>query len=190
MFRLDWIRHWGRPRRAPDAAANAARASANASMPVAAPARERPAALLQTLALAGNEYLAEEEVDRATLGELFARAFIRVSYDQDGDLWAQECDAPRAMVTVDLVRRMIRIAAAWRFKQESDAEARQRLAARANNALWIVRFRVVEPQSFLAEYYLCFEKGLLAAQLVHSLKLFGRVTLSAIREHDREDVLQ
>ena len=35
-----------------------------------------------------------------------------------------------------------------------------------------------------------YEKGLLAAQLVHSLNLFGRITQSAVREHDGEDVLQ
>jgi hypothetical protein len=52
------------------------------------------------------------------------------------------------------------------------------------------RFRAVEPDLFVAEYYLSYEKGLLAAQLVQSLKLFGRITQSAVREHDGEDVLQ
>ena len=54
----------------------------------------------------------------------------------------------------------------------------------------MARFRAVEPQLFLAEYFLSYEKGLLAAQLVHSLKLFGRITQSSVREHDGEDVLQ
>ena len=94
------------------------------------------------------------------------------------------------MITVDLVRRMIRIAAAWRFKQGTDPDARQRLAARTNDAFMMARFRTVEPQLFLAEYFLSYEKGLLAAQLVHSLRVFGRIAQSAVRERDGEDVLQ
>jgi hypothetical protein len=190
MFRLNWMKLWPRPKRSPEAAAVDTRVVASVSAAAAVSTRERPASLLSTLALAGNEYLAEEDIDRATLGDLFSRAFMRVSYDKDGDLWAQDADAPKVMITVDLVRRMIRIAAAWRFKQGTDFDARQRLAARTNDAFMMARFRAVEPQLFLAEYFLSYEKGLLAAQLVHSLKLFGRITQSSVREHDGEDVLQ
>jgi hypothetical protein len=190
MFMLNWMKLWPRPPQSPQVAAVETRMVATAPAAVAVPARERPAALLSTLTLAGNEYLAEEEVDRATLGDLFSRAFLRVSYDKDGDLWAQDAEAPKLMITIEPVRRMIRIAAAWRFRQGTDSDAQQRLAARTNNAFMVARFRVVEPQLFVAEYYLSYEKGLLAAQLVHSLKLFGRITQSAVREHDGEDVLQ
>jgi hypothetical protein len=162
MFRLNWIKLWPRPQRSPDATAVDTRVIASVLAPVAVPARERPAALLSTLALAGNEYFSEEDVDRATLGDLLSRTFMRVSYDEDGHLWAQDHAAPKGMQT---------------------------LAARTNDAFMMVRFRAVVPQLFLAEYFLSYEKGLLAAQLVHSLKLFGRITQSAIREHG-EDVLQ
>lgn len=190
MFRLNWLKLWPRPPCSPQVAAADTRIVTNTAAAVAAPVRERPAGLLSTLTLAGNEYLAEEDIDRATLGDLFSRAFMRVSYDKDGDLWVQDADAPKLMITVDLVRRMIRIAAAWRFRQGTDPDAGQRLAARTNNAFMVVRFRAVEPPLFVAEYFLSYEKGLLAVQLVHSLKLFGRITQSAVREHDGEDVLQ
>jgi hypothetical protein len=189
MFKHNWRMLWPRRQRAPEAAAVGARVEASVSAAVAQPARERPAVLLSTLALAGNEYIAEEDVDRATLGDLLSRAFMRVTYDKDGDLWAQDYDAPNVMITVDLVRRMLRLAAAWRYKQGADADARRRLAARTNDAFIAARFRAIEPDLFLAEYYLSYEKGLLAAQLVHSLKLFGRIIQSAVREHG-EDVLQ
>jgi hypothetical protein len=192
MFKHNWRKFWPWRRRLPEAAVAAASTRTEASVleAVAQPSRERTAVLLSTLALAGNEYVAEEDVDRSTLGELFARAFMRVTYDKDGDLWAQDYDAPKVMITVDLVRRMIRFAAAWRYREAADSDARRRLAARTNDAFMAARFRAVEPDLFLAEYYLSYEKGLLAAQLVHSLKLFGRVAQSAVREHDGEDVLQ
>jgi hypothetical protein len=190
MFKHNWRKLWPRRQRSPEAAAVGTRVEASDSAAVAHPPLERPAVLLSTLALAGNEYVAEEDVDRSTLGDLFSRAFMRVTYDKDGDLWAQDYDAPKVMITVDLVRRMIRLAAAWRYKQGADPDARRRLAARTNDAFMAARFRAVEPDLFLAEYYLSYEKGLLAAQLVHSLKLFGRVAQSAVREHDGEDVLQ
>jgi hypothetical protein len=190
MFKHNWRKLWPRRQRSPEAAAVGRRVEASVSAAVAQPARERPAVLLSTLALAGNEYVAEEDVDRATLGDLFSRAFMRVTYDKDGDLWAQDYDAPKVMITVDLVRRMIRLASAWRYKQGADPAARRRLAARTNDAFMAARFRAIEPDLFLAEYYLSYEKGLLAAQLVHCLKLFGRITQSAVREHDGEDVLQ
>jgi hypothetical protein len=189
MFKHIWRQLWARRQRVPEAAAVGTRVVASVSA-AAQPARERPAVLLSTLALAGNEYVAEEDIDRATLGDLFSRAFMRVTYDNDGDLWAQDYDAPKVMITVDLVRRMIRLAAAWRYKQGTDQDARLRLAARTNDAFMAARFRAVEPDLFVAEYYLSYEKGLLAAQLVHSLKFFGRITQSAVREHDGEGVLQ
>jgi hypothetical protein len=190
MFRLNWMKLWPRSQRSPEGAGMDTHVVASVPAAAAAPARERPATLLSTLTLAGNEYLPEEDIDRATLGDLFSRAFFRVSYDKDGDLWAQDSDAPRVMITVDLVRRMIRIAAAWRFKQGTDSDAHQRLAARTNAAFMMARFQVVEPELFVAEYFLSYEKGLLGAQLVHSVKLFGRITQSAVREHDGEDVLR
>jgi hypothetical protein len=190
MFKFNWRKFWARRQRAPEAAAVGRRVEASVSAAVAQPARDRPAVLLSTLALAGNEYVAEEDIDRSTLGDLFSRAFMRVTYDKDGDLWAQDYDAPKVMITVDLVRRMIRLAAAWRYKQGIDQDARRSLAARTNDAFMAARFRAVEPDLFVAEYYLSFEKGLLAAQLVHSLKFFGRITQSAVREHDGEGVLQ
>jgi hypothetical protein len=190
MFIHNWRKFWPWRQQSPEAAAVEARVEAGVSAAVAQPVRERPAALLSTLALAGNEYVAEEDVDRSTLGDLFSRAFMRVTYDKDGDLWAQDYDAPKVMITVDLVRRMIRLAAAWRYREGTDPDARRRLAARTNDAFMAARFRAVEPDLFLAEYYLSYEKGLLAAQLVHSLKLFGRVAQAAVREHDGEDVLQ
>jgi hypothetical protein len=190
MFKHNWRRLWPRRQRAPVAGPVDTRVEVSIAAPVAQPVRERPAVLLSTLALAGNEYVAEEDIDRATLGDLFSRAFMRVTYDKDGDLWAQDYDAPKVMITVDLVRRMIRLAAAWRYKQEADPDARRRLAARANDAFMAARFRAIEPDLFVAEYYLSYEKGLLAAQLVHSLKFFGRIIQSAVREHDGEGVLQ
>lgn len=90
-------------------------------------------------------HYAEEDIDRVMLGELFSRAFIRVSYDNDGDLWAQDSDAPKLMIPVDLVRRMIRIAVAWRFKPETDPDARQRLAARTNAAFMMRAFGRLNP---------------------------------------------
>ena len=126
MFKRNWRKLWARRQRAPEAAAVGTRVEASVSVAVAQPARERPAVLLSTLALAGNEYIAEEDIDRATLGDLLSRAFMRVTYDKDGDLWAQDYDAPKVMITVDLVRRMIRLAAAWRYKQEADPDARRR----------------------------------------------------------------
>ena len=190
MFGLNWMKVWPRSQRSPVAPAVETPVVANVSAAVPAPACERPAALLSTLVLAGNEYLAEEDIDCATLGDLFSRAFMRMSYDKDGDLWVQDSDGPRLMITVDLLRRMIRIAGAWRFKQGADPDAQQRLAARTNAAFTMARFRAVKPELFVAEYFLSYEKGLLAAQLVHSLKLFGRITQSAVREHDSEDALQ
>jgi len=105
MFRHNWRKLWARRQRAPEAAAVGTRVETSAPAAVVRPVRERPAVLLSTLALAGNEYVAEEDIDRATLGDLFSRAFMRVTYDKDGDLWAQDYDAPKVMITVDVVRR-------------------------------------------------------------------------------------
>jgi hypothetical protein len=141
-------------------------------------------------ALAGNEYIAEADIDRTLIAEVFSRCCMKVEFDGDGDVWVSEMDGPRVLVSVGSERPEILFLAWYRFKDGVSEVARQALAARCNRDVRMVRFRLTGDDVFMADYSLVCEGGLLLWQLVHSFRLFSRITMAALCKNDPEDILR
>jgi hypothetical protein len=151
----------------------------------------RPVAeLMASPAMSGNEYVAEGDVDRAFIGEAFSRCFFGVRFDADGDVWVNDMDGPRVLVGVEPDRRSILLLAFYRFKQGVPQEARLELVSRCNSEVRMVRFRLSGDETLVADYSLSYERGLLVAQLIQSVRLFSRITVAALRQCDPDDILQ
>jgi hypothetical protein len=54
----------------------------------------------------------------------------------------------------------------------------------------MVKFLSPGQQVFVADHVLSYEKGLLACQFVHTVRLFARITGAAVRECDAGGILQ
>jgi len=139
--------------------------------------------------MATAEVLAESEVTTSNLDKLFKQAFFKTSLDRDGDLIVQS-DGPRVIVTVDQEKKLVKFMAVYGLRQTAALEHKLALVNRMNNEIIYVRFSVPREDLLVADYFLLFQQGILAFQLVSSLRLFARVVPAAIRACDHQDLVE
>lgn len=139
--------------------------------------------------MASARLLAESEVTMSNLDELFRQAFFQTSLDKDGDLIVQS-DGPRVIVTIDQQKKLVKFMAVYGLRAEVALGPKLALVNRMNDEIIYVRFSVPRDDILVADYFLLFQEGIPAFQLVSSLRLFARVVPAAIRACDQEDLVE
>lgn len=139
--------------------------------------------------MASARLLAESEVTMSNLDELFRQAFFKTSLDKDGDLIVQS-DGPRVIVTIDQQKKLVKFMAVYGLREEAALGPKLALVNRMNDEIIYVRFSVPRDDILVADYFLLFQEGIPAFQLVSSLRLFARVVPAAIRACDQEDLVE
>lgn len=139
--------------------------------------------------MASAEVLGEDEVTTANLTQIFKRAFFKTSLDKDGDL-AVHTDGPRVIVTVDQDRKLLKFMAIYGIKESADQDVKYAFANKMNDDVIMARFSIPRPDVLLADYFLPFEEGIPAFQIVSALRLFARIVPGAIRACDEHDLME
>ncbi len=141
--------------------------------------------------MATAEVLAEDEVTTSNLAQVFKRAFFKTSIDNDGDLIVQT-DGPRVIVTLNQDNKLIKFMTIYGVKESARLDLKHNFTNRMNDEIIVVRFSVpkTRPDMLIADYYLPFEEGIPAFQIVSALRLFARVVPAAIRSCDENDLLE
>jgi hypothetical protein len=136
------------------------------------------------------EVIAENDVTKAGLAEIFKRAFLRTSFDNDGDLIV-DIDGARIIITLDQANKLIRFMYIYPTKKSVDVNAKQIVINRLNNELMFTRFAIPQerPDLLVADYYISYEEGIPAFQLVSAVRLLRRVILGAMRICDQNGIL-
>ncbi len=141
--------------------------------------------------MATAEVLAEDEVTTSNLAQVFKRAFFKTSIDNDGDLIVQT-DGPRVIVTLNQDNKLIKFMTIYGVKESARLDLKHNFTNRMNDEIIVVRFSVpkTRPDMLIADYYLPFEEGIPAFQIVSALRLFARVVPAAIRSCDENDLVE
>lgn len=141
--------------------------------------------------MASAEVLSEDEVTPANLAQVFKRAFLKASVDEDGDLVVQS-DGPRVLVTVDEDKKLLKFMTVYGVKQSARLQVKHALANKMNDDYILGRFSIPEgrPDLLIADYYLPYEEGIPAFQIVAALRLFARVVPGAIQDCDKDDLVE
>ena len=141
--------------------------------------------------MADIEVLADSEVSLDTLEQLFKRAFFNTSRDSDGDLVVQG-DGPRVIVLLDDEKQMVKFLAMYGLKDNAPLQLKHTLVNKMNDDVIFVRFSVPEQRSdmLVADYYLPYEGGISAFQIINAMRLFSRVVPGAIRVCDELDLVE
>ena len=137
------------------------------------------------------EVIAENEVTTSNLAQIFKRAFFKTSLDDDGDLVVHS-DGPRVIVTVNQDNKLIEFMSIYGVKESAPLDMKYAFTNRMNDDIILGRFSIPEqrPDMLIADYYLPFEEGIPAFQIVSVLRLFARVVSSAIRQCDKNDLVE
>ena len=138
------------------------------------------------------EIIAENEVTSQNLSVVFKRAFLSTTLDSDGDLFVATESLRRVRVVVDEDRKLLGYRAIFGVKEHVPLELKHAFVNKMNDAVVFVRFCIPEdrPDILWADYFIPFEEGIPAFQIVSALRLFARVTTRSIRRFDDEDLVE
>ena len=141
--------------------------------------------------MATAEVLAEDEVTTSNLAQIFKRAFFKTSVDKDGDLIVHT-DGPRVIVTLNQDNKLIKFMTVYGVKESAGLDLKHTFTNRMNDEVIVGRFSVpkTRPDMLIADYFLPFEEGIPAFQIVSALRLFARVVPGAIRACDENDLVE
>ena len=94
-------------------------------------------------------------------------------------------------MTVNQDNKLIRFVVVYGVKESARLDMKYAFTNRMNDDIILGRFSIPEqrPDMLIADYYLPFEEGIPAFQIVSALRLFVRVVLSAIRQCDKNDLV-
>lgn len=141
--------------------------------------------------MATAEILAESEVTKENIAGLCKRAFMSTSFDKDGDLVVQT-DGPRVVVMVDADKKLIKYLALYGVKKSSPLELKHAFVNKMTDTVIFGRFSIPDrrPDVLVADYFLPYEEGVPAFQIVSALRLFARVVPAAIGACDDNGLVE
>lgn len=141
--------------------------------------------------MADVELLMESDVTKENLAALFRRAFFKTTFDSDGDL-VVETDGPRVLVTIDEERRLPKYMAIYGVLEWSPLEEKLELSNALNDKFIFARFSIPEKRDdvLIADYFLPYEGGIPAFQIIAAVRLFSRVVPAAIRVCDENNIVE
>ncbi len=136
------------------------------------------------------KFLGEEEVTIEHLHEVFDAAYMECDLDDDSDLRIASDAGPRIFLSLHEGAKMLRLVTLYRLREEVTEVEKIRLVNTINADMVLVRFAVSEGEMLVADYYLPYTRGISAFQIINTVKLMGRIVLSALRQHDVDNYVE
>ena len=129
------------------------------------------------------------EVTKEKLIEIFTNAAFEVTEDEDGEIYLKGGDFP-LWVSIDEKGKFIKLRTYLKCKEGAPVEDIPELLAACNEFI-LVNFTpsvYEDGRAYLnGFYYMYYNFGLIAPQLVYTVKQFSEIFLAAIKENDPED---
>ena len=141
--------------------------------------------------MATPETIPEDEVTVAILQSLFERAYFNTEIDEDGDLVVRSGDSP---VYLEVLRdaNLIGYSVYFNLRGDTSPAEKWELTNEMNDSLVMARFSIRDNDTdiLIADYHLSFEGGVLALQIVSTLRVFLRIVSMAVRDYDRNGLIE
>jgi hypothetical protein len=138
-----------------------------------------------------KNFLEEEQVNPSTLLALFENAFMKATLDEDKDIRVTTEHGMTILVEVLVAKKILKYASLFGFKNQANADvAKLEFLNTLNSKIILSRFSMPRADILLSEYFLPYEKGISSYQVINSFRLFERVTLAAIREYDKANLVE
>ncbi len=132
------------------------------------------------------EIIPEDQVSVQRLSELLTRAFFTHEIDEDGDLLVT-VDRARMFVMLDEERKFIKFLLSYSITGGTEAQ-RNAYANRLNRNYIFASFFTTE-DSVAGEYYLPYEGGVLAYQIIYALRRLHSVVTDVTILADEDNLL-
>jgi len=103
-----------------------------------------------------------------------------------------QTDGPRVLVTIDEDRHLVKYMAIYGVVEWSPIEQKLALSNALNDKFIFARFSIPEKRDdvLIADYFLPYEGGIPAFQIISAIRLFSRVVPAAIRVCDDNNLVE
>ena len=138
-----------------------------------------------------TELIGQYDVTPELLEGLFKRGFFSTRIDDDGDLIV-ESEGPKVVVSIQEKHKLIRYVIVYGMNEFGPLDQKLSFVNRMNDDVIFARFSVPEsrPEMLMCDYFLPYEEGVTAFQIVTAMRLFARVVVGAIHACDDDDLVQ
>lgn len=136
-----------------------------------------------------GEFIHEEEFNADKLLKLFRQAFMPVEPAGPNTLRVTADNGMIFGATVDAQRKHLVLRTQYRLREEADMAAKLDFVNRVNHGVIVIRFAIASPQTLVADFTLSFEDGVITRQVMSAVRLLANVVQTALRQHDRDNVV-
>lgn len=133
-----------------------------------------------------QEILTEEQVTAQTISELLSRAFIENEIDEDGDI-VVTLDNFTSLIVVDTDRKLLKFGMSFTL-YAGDEEQKNAYANRLNMNYIFASF-YVRNDSAVGEYYLPFDRGVLAYHIIYTVRKMHDLVPDVLAMGDDDNLL-
>lgn len=136
------------------------------------------------------DILSESDVTANQIRQLFRNAFMKAEIDEDGDVRVHTDAGLKVIVSVDDSRKMLKYMAIYGLKEDAPDYEKHTFVNTLNDNVIFVRFSVPRTDILMADYFLSYEEGIPAYQIVNTARIFSRVVLGSVSEYDENDLVE
>lgn len=133
-----------------------------------------------------QEILTEEQVTAQTVSDLLSRAFIENEIDEDGDI-VVTLDNFTSLIVVDTDRKLLKIGMS--FTLYAGDEQQKNAYANRLNMNYIFASFYVRNDSVVGEYYLPFDRGVLAYHIIFAVRKMHDLVPDVLAMGDDDNLL-
>jgi hypothetical protein len=137
-----------------------------------------------------NSLINEEKVNPETIGRLFENALIKTTVDEDGDIQVTTDMGTIFFVSILQDQKMLKYLSFFSFKDKLSPEQKLSFLNKLNSGVILSRFSMPKENVLLSEYFLSYEEGISSFQVVKSFRLFERITVGAIKQFDKSNLIE
>lgn len=135
------------------------------------------------------KFLEEDQIDPASILEVFD-TFTKATLDDDKDIRVTTAPSTMFLVKVLQDKKILKYLSMFGFKDSATESSKLAFLNELNSTVILSRFSMPRADILVSEYFLPYEKGISSYQVINSFRLFERVTLAAIREYDKANLVE
>jgi hypothetical protein len=115
---------------------------------------------------------------------------MKAALDEDNDIRVTTEFGAVILVKVHQDKKILKYLSMFGFKDSATESSKLAFLNELNSTVILSRFSMPRADILLSEYFLPYEKGISSYQVINSFRLFERVTLAAIREYDKANLVE
>lgn len=128
--------------------------------------------------------------DNQTITTWLAEDGFNTSNEQDEGIVVITDSGIKLVIQIDVKRNFIKYYCIFSFKPDQDEVQKLRLVNELNAKVVFSRFSMPKPEILVSDYFVFNKARISKKNLIQSLRFFETVTINAIRQHDKNDLVQ